>query len=174
VRALLFLTALALLGACDTAGSSVDGSDAGVDAGVDTGMDAGVDAGTSAGMDAGIPDAAAADAGAVDRDATPPSSDAAEGAPCTFNRECAATQRCECDEATGCFCRTGPRGTGLVGDPCTDGNDCASSVCVEGPDGAFYCSDECTEGSECSAPLPRCIDVAFLGRICARVPPDAG
>ncbi len=102
------------------------------------------------------------------------SSDAAEGAPCALNRECSAAQRCECDEATGCFCTTGPRGAGTLGDPCTDGNDCASSVCVEGADGAFYCSIAGADASDCADPLPRCVDVSFVGSICVRVPPDGG
>lgn len=121
------------------------------------------------GMDAGAEPEG--DASAPPSDAAPPSSDAAEGAPCAFNRECGAEQRCECDEATGCFCAAGPRGTGELGDPCVDGNDCASSVCIESSDGS-YCSEECVTDTDCAAPLPRCLDVTFVGRIC--VPPEGG
>jgi hypothetical protein len=68
---------------------------------------------------------------------------------------------------------TGVRGTGQLGvDTCTDSNDCASALCVEGPvDGTFYCSDECTDDGDCAGQLPRCIDIAFVGRVCARIPP---
>lgn len=94
------------------------------------------------------------------------------GAACVFNDDCPAAERCECDEATGCFCRTGMRGTGVSGvDTCTDGNDCATSLCVEGSDGMFYCSGPCATDMDCGPALPRCIDVATLGRICARAAP---
>ncbi|MCA9608217.1 MAG: hypothetical protein KC619_21555, partial [Myxococcales bacterium] len=125
-------------------------------------------------MDAAVATDAGNDAGPSD--AAVPSSDAAEGAICSFNRDCAAAARCECDEATGCMCATGTRGTGVNGvDTCTDGNDCASALCVEGPDSVtFYCSDECGTDSDCTGALPRCIDIAFVGRVCVRIPPDAG
>lgn len=164
------LLALLLLAGCD------DSPPAGTDAGgpLDAG---GMDAGT--GADAGGTDAGGTDAGGTDAgsptDAAVPSSDAAEGALCSFNRECAAIARCECDETTGCMCATGPRGTGVNGvDTCTSGNDCASSVCVEGPSSDYYCSDECGTDADCTGPLPRCIDIAFVGRICVREPPDGG
>jgi hypothetical protein len=97
-------------------------------------------------------------------------SDAETGAPCSFNRECAAADRCECIDFD-CRCRPGARGTGKNGvDTCTSGEDCASSICAEGSDGKSYCSDECTTDASCGPALPRCIDVAGLGRICARVP----
>ncbi len=131
--------------------------------------------------DAGAPrDAASSiDASSTDasgpRDAAAPSIDAAEGATCNLNRECAASQRCQCDVTTGCTCTTGARGTGVNGvDTCVDGDACESSLCVEGADRTFYCSDECASDAECEAALPRCLDIAFLGRICARTPPDAG
>ena len=165
------LASLLLLAACDDASTPTDSgrSDSGIVC-----ADCGIDSGPrppDAGMDAGPPD----DAGGP-VDAFVPSSDAAEGAPCGFNRDCSATQRCECDVATGCFCMTGVRGTGQVGvDTCTDSNDCASALCVEGPvDGTFYCSDECTGDGDCAGQLPRCIDIAFVGTVCARIPPDAG
>lgn len=87
---------------------------------------------------------------------------------CSFNDDCPAAERCECDEATGCFCRLGARGTGVNGvDTCEDGNDCASAVCVEG-NGAYYCSGECVDGDDCGPQLPVCADIAFVGRICIR------
>lgn len=95
------------------------------------------------------------------------------GASCSFNRECLASERCECSESNGCRCATGPRGAGALGASCTNGNDCASSLCVEGPMG-FVCSDECSSNAQCSGVLPRCVSVATLGMICARLPPDAG
>ncbi len=90
---------------------------------------------------------------------------------CTFNRDCPADQRCGCTETDGCACEDGPRGTGVNGvDTCTDGNDCASALCVEGND-AFYCSDACETDADCGAALPSCTYVSFLGKVCIR---DAG
>ena len=87
---------------------------------------------------------------------------------CTFNRDCPADQRCGCTEADGCACEDGPRGTGVNGvDTCTDGNDCASSLCVEGTD-AFYCSDACETDADCGPALPACIYVTFIGQVCVR------
>lgn len=170
------LLALLLLAGCDD--SPPAGTDAGPicqDCDRDGGpglVDAGMDAAT--GADAGGTDAGGTDAGGP-TDAAVPSSDAAEGALCSFNRECAAIARCECDETAGCMCATGPRGAGVNGvDTCTSGNDCASSVCVEGPSTDYYCSDECGTDADCTGPLPRCIDIAFVGRICVREPPDGG
>lgn len=97
--------------------------------------------------------------------------DVATGGPCALNRECAIADRCECIDFT-CTCRRGPRGTGKSGvDTCTSGNDCASSVCVEGSGGKSYCSDECETAATCGGALPRCLDVAGLGRICVRAAP---
>ncbi|MEO7096796.1 MAG: hypothetical protein ABI175_26290 [Polyangiales bacterium] len=96
--------------------------------------------------------------------------DAEAGASCTFNRECPPTDRCECIDFD-CRCRPGARGRGKNGvDTCTTGEDCASSLCAEGSDGKSYCSDECTSDATCGPALPRCIDVAGLGKICARAP----
>jgi hypothetical protein len=109
--------------------------------------------------------------GTADSDTTAdvPSNEANRDGECTFNKDCPADQRCECDEATGCFCATGARGTGQNGvDTCTDGNDCASSLCIEGQGGAFYCSDECETDDDCGEALPTCTDIAFLGRVCIR------
>lgn len=94
---------------------------------------------------------------------------------CSFNRECPASERCECDETNGCRCLTGARGTAAFGQPCNSGNDCASALCVEGPNaGQSLCSDECTGAAQCSGPLPRCINVPVVGMFCARNPPDGG
>ncbi len=98
--------------------------------------------------------------------------DGGPGATCTLNRDCVADARCECSEAAGCACRTGVRGTGKNGlDTCTDGNDCASALCVEGPGSVYYCSDECASDTGCTGKLPMCLDVAFIGKICARAAP---
>jgi hypothetical protein len=97
--------------------------------------------------------------------------DLGPGAECTFNRDCVAEARCACDVHTGCACELGPRGTGKNGvDPCTDGNDCASSLCVEGPGGVSYCSDECVDQGDCTGMLPVCSSIALLGRVCIRMP----
>jgi len=137
------------------------------------------DAGTPT-VDAGaaVPEAGAADpdaGSAVDAGppACPPSTEGNEtnsGGECAFNAECPASERCECTDGT-CVCAAGPRGTGCAGiDPCTDGNDCTSSVCAEGNGGAFYCSGVCAVDADCGPQLPRCLDVAFVGRICVREP----
>ena len=132
-------------------------------------LDASFDAGAedaAADVDAGPVDAGPVDAGPVDAgpvDAGPP-------IPCAFNRECPESMFCDSDACEeGCFCALGARGTGGLGDACTSGNDCASSICLEGPGDALVCSIECTE-SECDTPLPLCTDVAFVGRICVRDP----
>jgi hypothetical protein len=93
----------------------------------------------------------------------------ASNAACTFNADCPDWERCECDETTGCFCRIGPRGTGACGvDPCVDGDDCVTSLCVEGNGGVYYCSCPCTDNGSCGPQLPNCTDIAFLGRVCVR------
>ncbi len=96
------------------------------------------------------------------------------GAECAFNRECKAALRCECSVSAGCACAVGVRGTGQNGvTPCSDGNACASSVCVEGPpDSGSFCSDECKTSADCTGKLPLCSNVAFVGRICIRTPPN--
>ena len=135
--------------------------------------------GTEAGSDpdGGDPDAAAADSAAEEDGAIAPGTDAGivdgpgkVGALCSFNRDCQAALRCECDETAGCACKTGTRGTGKKGvDSCTTGNTCASAVCVEGPpDSGFFCSDECDSSAECVGKLPLCSTIAFVGRICIR------
>ncbi|HEY3356732.1 MAG TPA: hypothetical protein VGQ83_26005 [Polyangia bacterium] len=119
----------------------------------------------------GPADAAAATDGPAD---TTFATGDASNAACTFNADCPAAERCECSEALGCFCHLGARGTGVSGvDPCTDGNDCATSLCVEG-NGAFYCSGPCTCAgacpAECGPQLPVCASIAFVGQICIRSP----
>jgi hypothetical protein len=124
-------------------------------------------AGTTDGStDAGSPDDASTDV---------PSADAKVGTACALNRECGRTERCECDEAAGtCTCKTGARGAGKNGvDACTDGNGCASALCVEGQRNKFYCSDECSKSTDCGPELPLCADIALVGRICIR-DPDGG
>lgn len=126
--------------------------------------------GTAATDDAVVVDASSSPDAAVATDAAVVSGDGGPGAVCTFNSDCVATARCECSEAAGCACQSGIRGTGRNGlDTCTDGNDCASALCVEGPSNVYYCSDACSSDTGCTGPLPMCLDVAFIGRICARV-----
>lgn len=100
------------------------------------------------------------------------------GGRCAFNRDCVSAERCECDEATGCRCAPGARGTGRAGvDRCTSGNDCESALCVEANGGVSLCSAPCATVSECPSALPRCLSVATVGRFCARDPSmtaDAG
>jgi hypothetical protein len=142
-----------LLLACPAPSSEVPDAGA-VDAGLPgSAADGGADAGVQPPPDAGQ----RADAGTE------------SGLQCTFNADCPADERCECDEVEGCFCRSGVRGTGVAGvDPCTDGNDCESSLCVEGQGGTFYCSGPCVDEGDCGAQLPRCLHVTFIGRICVR------
>lgn len=90
------------------------------------------------------------------------------GAACVFNRDCPDGQRCDCSSA-GCRCAVGARGTGKAGiDACSSPLDCASGLCVEGTAGSV-CSGPCDEG--CGDKLARCVDVATIGRICARALP---
>lgn len=165
--------------------------DAGEDA-PDAGSGSSGDGGETPEDDAGTPDAGTPDAGTDDGgeptdggdDAPDAATDAGEpdaGEPmdggggsrldCTFNSDCPAAERCECDESTGCMCLTGPRGTGRAGyDPCVTGNDCESALCVEGRGGSYYCSGECVSNADCGPQLPRCASIAFLGRVCIREP----
>lgn len=94
------------------------------------------------------------------------------GQVCSFNRDCRTEERCECTEEDGCACAVGQRGTGQLGiDACTDGNDCASSLCLEGPNDALVCSGPCEDESDCEGAVPVCADIAFVGRICVRTAP---
>jgi hypothetical protein len=96
------------------------------------------------------------------------------GATCSFNRDCQLALRCQCDNVNGCACAPGARGTGQNAvDACDSGDQCASAVCVEGPpDAGFFCTDECGSAADCIAPLPQCTNVAFVGQICVRTPPN--
>jgi hypothetical protein len=80
--------------------------------------------------------------------------------------------RCGCSEEDGCACEAGARGTGENGvDLCDDSEDCQSAVCAEDADGTFTCSGPCVDDGDCGPRLPRCADIAFVGRICVREPP---
>ena len=92
------------------------------------------------------------------------------GDDCVFNHDCQLALRCECDQGV-CTCEPGVRGTGKNGiDTCDAGEDCTSSLCVEGPgdSGVHYCSDECASNVDCTGKLPKCEDIAFIGKICIR------
>jgi hypothetical protein len=175
-RAALFaLIALLPSAGCDRGGASPD-ADADADRETDLDRSSGADADLDGDLAADSrPDAessidAEAEVETFDRDTTPDSDQGAEE--CIFNRDCPAAERCECDEATGCFCAPGARGSGLAGfDACDDGDDCASALCVEGTAGLFYCSGECRDESDCGPMLPLCMDIAFLGRVCVRTSP---
>lgn len=146
------------------------GNDGAVDASSDAEGDAADDSAVDAASDSAS-DATSDAMDAMDAMADVPSRDATVGDECNVNADCAADQRCECEDEVGCMCAIGVRGTGRNGiDACTSGNDCASALCVEGPEPAdtFYCSDECESNDDCGGMLPRCI--GLLG-ICARTPP---
>jgi hypothetical protein len=122
--------------------------------------DAGKDAAKDAAKDTGAPKDGSADSAT--------NTDAGSLAPCTFNRECPSTERCECNNGD-CACRVGARGTGQNGvTSCEAGNDCESSLCVEGQGGAYYCSGECDAAADCKSKLPVCSNIAFIGKICVR------
>lgn len=145
------LIALALLLAACGGGSAPKSADTGT--GTDTASDTASD--TAQSVDT-------ADTGSVE------SNPANRDGECVFNRDCPVDQRCGCTEEAGCACEDGPRGTGANGvDTCTDGNDCASALCVEGND-AFYCSDACETDDDCGPALPSCLYVTFLGKVCVR------
>lgn len=165
VRWLGFILGLGLVVSCS------DDNRPAADASTDTSADTRVDAADSSTIDALADGGDAATDSAMDVAAN---SDATTGTLCSFNRDCSADHRCECDEVNGCSCQPGMRGTGRGGvDACTDSNDCASAVCVEGPpDMGFFCSNECMEAGDCMGMLPECVDVALVGRICVRTPPD--
>ena len=99
---------------------------------------------------------------------TPADASAVEtGAACVFNTDCPIGQRCDCT-ADGCTCQLGARGTGKAGvDPCSSALDCESGLCVDAATG-MVCSGPCAAG--CGDKLPRCVDVATIGKICAREP----
>jgi hypothetical protein len=94
---------------------------------------------------------------------------ASSGAACNFNADCPGAERCHCDETAGCACESGARGSGRSGvDVCSDGDACATSLCVEGMGGVSYCSGPCSGLADCGAQLPRCVEIAPLGPICIR------
>lgn len=160
-----------LLAACGPTTGVAEADSGGNDSAATADTTADVTATDAAPTDAAPTDAAPTDAPAGDA-VSPSNPDGGAGATCVFNRDCADGLRCECSETAGCACRPGARGTGRTGvTVCTSGNDCASSLCVEGPDARSYCSDECTTAAMCGGMLPRCIEVSFVGRVCARVPP---
>lgn len=101
---------------------------------------------------------------------TPDAAAAVEaGASCVFNADCPSGLRCTCVDAA-CTCQVGARGAGKSGvDACASGDDCESGLCVEGaPSAGLVCSGPCAAG--CGSKLPRCVNVAGLGEICAREP----
>ena len=174
-KRMVWLAALASVitagGASVAACASTDSS-GGTEAG---GSEAGQGDATAA-SDSYVPEPDASKDGGVDaprdangRDANGPG---ALGGICSFNWDCQSALRCECNEATGCACKPGARGTGRNGvDPCTSGNACESAVCVEGPaDAGFFCSDECVTSAGCGGKLPVCTTISFVGRICVRAP----
>lgn len=170
-----FLSLLIVLLASSACGDDDTAPDAATDAARDASMadaaaiDAGEDATTDATTDIDAPATDASTDASTDAGIDAPATDAGP-IECAFNRECPGTMRCECDEATGCSCAPGDRGEGTIGDSCATGNECASSVCLEGPGDALMCSEECAGPSDCRAPLPVCADIAFVGRICVRMP----
>ena len=142
----------------------------------DSGQSGGSDASASNDASGSASEAGAADGSAAGNDGSTGPVDAAfdargSNAVCSFNKDCTAAERCECDEATGCFCHLGVRGTGQNGvDKCVTGNDCASALCVEGPvTGVYYCSDECMDAKQCMGALPKCTNIALVGMVCVRM-----
>lgn len=95
--------------------------------------------------------------------------DGVVGDDCSFNADCGEGLRCACDGA--CACEAGDRGTGQLNDACVDGNDCASSVCLDGPPPSTLCTVACVDDDDCGGDLPLCADIAFVGRVCIRQPP---
>lgn len=162
----------------DPASSSGSGDEGGtgpsrIEGGASTGEDGATE--TDANVAADASDAAdATDASTKDANVADANGPGAVGAACGFNRDCQLALRCECDENTGCACKAGARGTGQNGiTPCNDGNACASALCVEGPPNmGSYCSDECLTDADCGGKLPVCKDIAFVGRVCIRTPPQ--
>ncbi len=157
-------------------------------AGCDGGDDCGGEAGGTCGpggaegdggtvTDFAVADVAPGDAAPVDAAPLDAQVDAqvdagmSSGTVCSFNRECPDNERCLCDEVTGCACTIGPRGTGVAGEPCTTGDDCASAVCLEGPNDDLVCTEECEDETTCPANLPQCLPIAFVGQVCVRQAP---
>jgi hypothetical protein len=167
IRPLLFVSSASLLltgllvNACSdsTRPAPVDVADARPDRGTSTDPDP-VDPEEDAGTDAPT--------------GRNPDGPGVEGEECSFNHNCKLALRCECDEDAPaeeplCACRPGERGTMKLGEsPCTDGNDCESSLCLDGPNDVSTCSDECDTKEDCPANLPVCIAVTGVGKFCKR------
>jgi hypothetical protein len=69
-----------------------------------------------------------------------------------YNADCPAGERCDCSEDTGdCFCESGTRGTGALGDACSSQHDCATGICVDD-----QCSKRCGGGADCGGDVPVC------------------
>ncbi|MEA2751565.1 MAG: hypothetical protein QOI41_5708 [Myxococcales bacterium] len=164
----------AALALCCFTACAKDATGGSTGTGTDTEAGSSVEAGTETGTEAGSGAEAGTDAGAQSDGSTIVDGPGTDGTVCSFNRDCHAALRCECDETAGCACKPGARGTGRNGiDACTSGNACASSVCVEGPpDAGSFCSDECVTSAQCTGMHPLCTDIAFVGRICIRTPPQ--
>jgi hypothetical protein len=79
-------------------------------------------------------------------------------ADCFSNLDCPAADRCENqgtpDLAVPC-CVPGPRGAGMLDDPCVVDDDCATSLCIE-TSGGYLCSGECAKDGDCPASMPTC------------------
>lgn len=80
---------------------------------------------------------------------------------CFINDDCPAAERCQnmsANEVEIPCCVPGVRGTGAAGVPCTNENECASSLCISYNDGPFLCSAPC-DGSEgaCPEAAPECV-----------------
>ena len=173
----LALTVLIAASACGGSSTPSSGSALTADSTTGTADSAGSD---TASADTALPQdsSATADTSPADTaaDAAAPdiaSDIASSNADCTFNADCIASERCECDEIKGCFCKFGPRGTGKSGvDACKDGNDCETALCIEGPpsDKLFYCSGPCSSAGDCKGKLPICSNIAFVGKVCIRDP----
>lgn len=145
-------------GSTDEDAGSID-DDAGND------EDAGPDDTDAGAFDGGPFDAGPPDAGPR-ADGGPTSADAAVGTQCSFNRDCEASSVCDCAEFP-CTCQLGTRGTGAVGTPCTDEDDCASAVCINENTTDSYCTDACTDTSVCGGVATECVFVSFVGMACA-------
>jgi hypothetical protein len=88
---------------------------------------------------------------------------------CDDNRVCPANLRCEAVSADEMRCLFGPRGSGLVGEPCGPGQKglgCASGLCVDASQDEAIPEDTCTahcQGDEgCAVPFPVCVSLVDL------------
>jgi hypothetical protein len=171
-RVVAWSVVTAAVAACASYACTTEDPAAGADASADGAPDrASSDGGVEPSPDGSVADGGdggPSDAGGDARVRPDANGPGLDDAGCAFNRDCNLALRCECDQGD-CRCVRGPRGTGEVGvDKCDGGNDCSSSVCAEGPGGVYYCSDECVTAVDCAGALPKCTDIAFVGRICIR------